>query len=290
MCEDKGPNVERMRNESNTNDAVLPDSYRYALLSLHTVVLVGGVISMSLMIRVKANVRSVTTAAIQNLIVVHLLFLLTLPFRIYYYAAGSWDLGPKFCKVVSAMIHAHMYLTFIFYVIILVHRYLIFFRIRQVEFYRGLHALLASIAVWSLVLVVVVPALVLRYGSHPPSNMTTADNKCFNFGKSISPAVVVLNQLFSAFIIIVTLALAVCQVWILRIVCKAHREMLFAQQEFLAQIKSIYFMLVIVVCFVPYNAFRIYYVNNYTDSLQVNNEIGLAVTTFSCFDMLILMI
>ncbi|XP_038819315.1 probable G-protein coupled receptor 141 [Salvelinus namaycush] len=278
-----------MGNGTNVNNA-MSKSYRYALLSIYTIVLVGGTISMSLMINIiKSNVRSVTTTAVLNLIVVHFVFLLTVPFRLYFYAAGEWHLGPNFCKVVSAMIHAHMYLAFVFYVIILVIRYLSFFRrFNQVEFYRRLHALGASAAVWGLMLIVVVPLTAVKYGSSTDNNTTTNDNQCFNFGGIFDEkhTVAVLNYIICALIIVVTLALACCQVWILGCVYRTHRAMIFSQQEFWAQIKSLCFMLVIIVCFVPYNVFRIYYVSNYNVSLQMKNEFALAVTTFSCFDML----
>ncbi|XP_010892374.1 probable G-protein coupled receptor 141 [Esox lucius] len=281
-----------MVNGSNTDVSHLPASYRHALLSLYTTVLIGGVLSMSLMIRMlKSNVCSVTATAALNLIAVHILFLLTVPFRIYYYAADSWDLGQKFCKVVSAMIHAHMYLTFVFYSIILVYRHLTSFRPRQVEsIYRRLHPLWASAAVWGLVLTVVIPVMVFNYGSLDHSNATT-DNQCLHFGNIFSNREITyaaLNYTFSALIIIVTLALAVCQLWILGRVYRSHKGMIVGQQEFLAQIKSIYFMLVIIVCFVPYNTFRFYYVSNYNEDLEAKNEIALAFTTFCCFDMLIL--
>uniref|UniRef100_A0A673X6S9 G protein-coupled receptor 141 n=2 Tax=Salmo trutta TaxID=8032 RepID=A0A673X6S9_SALTR len=280
---------ERMGNGTNV-DKDIPKSYRDALLSIYTIVLVGGTISMSLMINIiKSNVRSVTTTAVLNLIVVHFVFLLTVPFRLYFYAAGEWHLGPNFCKVVSAMIHAHMYLAFVFYVIILVIRYLSFFRrFNHVEFYRRLHALGASAAVWGIMLIVVVPLTAVKYGSFTDNNTTTNDNQCFNFGRIFDEkhTVAVLNYIICALIIVVTLALACCQVWILGCVYRTHRAMIFSQQEFWAQIKSLCFMLVIIVCFVPYNVFRIYYVSNYNVSLQMKNEFALAVTTFSCFDML----
>uniref|UniRef100_A0A8C7Q8L0 G protein-coupled receptor 141 n=1 Tax=Oncorhynchus mykiss TaxID=8022 RepID=A0A8C7Q8L0_ONCMY len=271
------------------NDNVIPKSYRYALLSIYTIVLIGGIISMSLMINnIKFNACSVTTTAVLNLIMVHILFLLTVPFRLYFYAAGEWHLGPNFCKVVSAMILAHMYLAFIFYVIILVIRYHDFFRSSKQVFYRRLHALGASAAVWGLMLIVVVPLTAVKYGSSTDSNTTTSENQCFNFGGVFDEkhAVAVLNYILSALIIILTLALGCCQMCILWSVYRTHRAMIFSQQEFWAQIKSIFFMLAIIVCFVPYNAFRIYYVSHFNANLQVKNEIALAVTTFSCFDML----
>ncbi|KAL6035691.1 hypothetical protein STEG23_008646, partial [Scotinomys teguina] len=78
-----------------------------------------GLISI-LFLLVKMNSRSVTTMAVINLVVVHGLFLMTVPFRLAYLIKGTWTFGLPFCKFVSAMLHIHMYLTFLFYVVILV--------------------------------------------------------------------------------------------------------------------------------------------------------------------------
>ncbi|KAM3865900.1 putative G-protein coupled receptor 141 [Diretmus argenteus] len=204
---------------NSTNTTPLPDAYRWALLSIYTVVLVGGTISMSLMINIlQSNVRSITTTAVINLIIVHILFLLTVPFRIYFYAFGDWQLGQGFCRVVSSMVHAHILLTFVFYVIILVIRYLAFYNGNdRMEFYRTMHAM-----------------------------------------------------------------------WILAQVYRKHQNQTFSHQEFWAQVKSLSFVAVMLVCFVPYNVFRVYYVQNMNAkaNLEGVNEVFLAITTLSCLDML----
>lgn len=252
-------------------------------------VLVGGVISMSLMINLlQSNTRSVTTTAVLNLIIVHILFLLTVPFRIYYYAYGTWKLTGGFCKVVSLMIFAHIHLAFIFYCIILVGRYLTFFRrSSRMEFYRTLHAVGASLLVWALVLLIMLPVVVKEYGSN--SN-TTGRDQCFDFGNSLEvDTVKLLNYILSCIILVVTMAMAGFQVWILGHVYRTYRALTFSHQEFWAQMKSACFVVVMVVCFVPYNLFRIYYVSQaQRHSLDPINEILLAVTSFSCLDMLTL--
>ncbi|XP_071392918.1 probable G-protein coupled receptor 141 [Centroberyx affinis] len=274
------------------NSTALHDTYRWALLSIYTLVLVGGSISMSLMINIlQSNVRSVTTMAVINLIIVHTLFLLTVPFRIYSYITGEWRLGQGFCRVVSGMIHAHMYLAFMFYIIILVIRYLAFYKQRdRMEFYRTLHAVGASIAVWLLMLIVALPVAILEYGSTDSGNTTSTDTyQCFRFGGELNePAVAIFNYILSSIIIIITLALTLCQIWILAQVYRTHGNLSFSHQEFWVQVKSLCFVTVMVVCFVPYNVFRIFYVKNVRDqaSLEGVNEVFLAVTTLSCLDML----
>ncbi|KAM6948282.1 putative G-protein coupled receptor 141 [Aplochiton taeniatus] len=235
--------------------------YRCVLLALYILVLVGGSGSMLLMIGVlKANVRSVTTMAVLNLMAVHVLFLLTVPFRVYYYAAGRWPLGPDFCRLVSAMIHAHMYLTLVFYTLILAVRYVAFFKgNNSAEFYRTLHAVGTSLVIWIVVLSTALPPAIVEYGA---AN-TATENKCFHFGDQLR------------------------QMWILVVVCRRHRHSTLKHQEFWVQVKNLCFVVVMLVCFVPYSVFRIYYVQTVTSkNLEGVNEVFLALTTLSCLDML----
>lgn len=247
-----------MGNQTNETLPILGKEERYALVFLYSVALVGGVVSISLMINLlKSNVRSVTTTAVLNLIIVHILFLLSVPFRIYYYTTGAWKLSLEFCKVVSLMIFVHIHLAFIFYVIILVIRYLNFFRrASRMEFYRMLHAVGASLVVWAVVLTIILPITITHYGS----TQLETENQCFKFGESLEDSTVrVLNYILSVVILVVTAAILGCQVYILCLVYRTYKGLAFSHQDFWAQMKSMCFVVVLVVCFVPYNVFRIYY-------------------------------
>lgn len=274
-------------NNSNSTDGKVPLEYQITLVTMYSIVLVGGIVSLALMISVlKSNIRSVTTMAVLNLIAVHLLFLLTVPFRIYFYATNSWSLTRDFCKVVSGMIHAHMYIAFIFYAIILVIRYLSFFKGKdQLAFHRKLHALWASLTVWAVALVIILPIFAIKYGASEED----CEDTCFNFGGELEKGIVAaLNYLIIALVLLVTFTLAGCQIWIFGRVLRRHKTNFYQHQEFWAQVKSLCFVLVMLVCFVPYHLFRIYYMNHHT-SLRNENEVFLAVTAFSCLDMLTFM-
>ncbi|KAG5286210.1 hypothetical protein AALO_G00012240 [Alosa alosa] len=271
---------------------VLPDRYRYTLLAMYTVIFVVGISSIALMIdTLKSSRRSVTTMAVLNLIAAHILFLLTVPFRIYFYICCHWDLGSGFCKLISAMIHAHIYIVFIFYIIILVVRYITFFSRRdRLEFYRRVHALAASVAIWVVILVVIFPVTIVEYGSDTKKEKY----QCFDYGNALrGKGVTIINYLLCAVLLLVTSLLLAVQLWILGMIYKKYGNTALSHQEFWAQVKSLCFVMVILICFAPYHAFRIYYVTiifSEADShleLQWNNEIFLAVTAFSCWDMLI---
>lgn len=235
---------------------------------------------------VKMNTLSVTTAAIVNLVVVHSLLLLTMPFRLYYYISQKWIFGLAFCKAVSAMLHIHMYLTFLFYIITLVIRWLIFFQLKdKVEFYRKLHAVAASAAVWTVAIVIVLPLFIFRYGSTGQYENTT----CFKFQQEIKEeSVKALNYVMITAVACITCVLLGLQVFIILKVVKKLSGSVWSHQEFWAQMKSLIFVCVIIICFLPYHLFRIYYIVHMNDNKQLENynEICLSISAISCLDLL----
>ncbi|XP_041737878.2 probable G-protein coupled receptor 141 [Coregonus clupeaformis] len=279
-----------------SEDDALPFLYRLVLLSIYSLVLVIGTIGLGLIIHIlQNNMRSVITIALLNLTLAHLFFLLTVPFRIYYYVAGYWGLGKPLCKVVSSMIHVHMYMAFFFYVVILVIR-LLGFRSKKdrYEFYRKLHAFVASVAVWVVVFVVIFPLLYFNYGKEDHEDSTnhnrnkTASNvsQCFQFGSHLKKHDVVkmLNYIMSTVIIIVACVLTALQCHVMILLTRKYGRDCRSHQEFWAQLKSLCFVMVLLVCFAPYHVFRIYYLGNLLQ-LEAPNEVFLSLTALSCFDM-----
>ncbi|CAL8292977.1 unnamed protein product [Lota lota] len=257
---------------------------RMVLLSIDTVVLLSGVLCMVVTVRVlQFTTRSLTAIAVLNLIFTHFLFLVTLPFRIHYYVVGKWTLGDGWCKVTSSMIHIHLYMSFICYVVILVTRLLAFHkRANQVEFHRRTHALLCSLAIWVVVMVVVPCIVHFCYGNREEQQDTS---KCFEFGHQIKDGhAKAFNYAISAVIIAVSVLLTGLQAHVLLQLYREYGHGCYSQQVFGAQVKSLCFALIMMVCFVPYHMFRMYYITNL--KLQPTNEVFLSLTTLNCLDML----
>ncbi|KAK5850181.1 hypothetical protein PBY51_014450 [Eleginops maclovinus] len=270
-------------NSSDTKD------YHTVLLVINSVVLLSGIISLSLMIHImRFSAKSITSTAVLNLIFTHFVFLLTVPFRIYYYATQDWKLGHEWCRVISGMIHIHMYMSFLFYVIILVTRLLSFYyNYEVVASFQRFHGLLVSGVVWTVVLVVVPCIMCFAYGKKdviPSSGGDRNTTQCFKFGKNIGDNAKVFNYIVSTLIILVAAVLTGLQANVLRVLYKKHREGCSSQQDFGAQQKSLCFALVMVVCFIPYHMFRLKYINDIY--LENVNEVFLTLTTFNCLDML----
>ncbi|KAM6908810.1 putative G-protein coupled receptor 141 [Lycodopsis pacificus] len=262
-----------------------PDEYHTVLLVIYSVVLVIGTVSLCLMMHImKSSTASITSIAVFNLIFTHFVFLLTVPFRIYYYATHQWSLGRGCCKVVSGMIHIHMYMSFIFYVIILITRLMMFYhKVERVASLQKMHALVVSAVVWVVVLVIVPCIMHFAYGKakNQYHNSTTI---CFKFGSHIGPTGKVFNYIISTVIIVVATVLTALQANALRVLYRKHREVCTSQQDFGAQLKSLCFALIMVVCFIPYHMFRLYYLEHV--NMQNINEVFLSLTTFNCLDVL----
>ncbi|XP_055276839.1 probable G-protein coupled receptor 141 [Moschus berezovskii] len=276
-------------NTSSCDDPILTPH----LTRLYFVVLIGGLMGIIsiLFLLVKMNTRSVTTTAVINLVVVHSVFLLTVPFRLTYLIKHTWTFGLSFCRFVSAMLHIHMYLTFLFYMVILVIRYLIFFKYKdKVEFYRKLHAVAASTALWLLVIIIVVPLVVSQYGIREGYD----SHHCFIFHKELTHEYVqAINYMVVAIVIIIAVILLVLQTIIIVLTARKLGHFLLSHQEFWAQLKNLFFIGVILICFLPYQCFRIYYLYTVAHSRDCKynvafyNEIFLSVTAISCFDLLL---
>ncbi|XP_070709234.1 probable G-protein coupled receptor 141 [Pempheris klunzingeri] len=269
------------------------DEYHTVLLAIYFVVLVSGTISLSLMMHImKSSTTSSTSIAVLNLIFAHFIFLLTVPFRIYYYATHQWNLGFGWCKVASGMIHIHMYMSFIFYVIILIMRLMAFYhKAEQMASFQRTYALLVSAVVWIVVLVVVPCIFHFLYGKNDEetslhNNGNTSVTHCFRFGKNIrtQSAAMVFNYITSILIIMVAIVLTALQANVLWVLCRKPHQGCSSQQDVGAQQKSLCFALIMVVCFVPYHIFRLTYLKNI--DLQNINEVFLSLTTFNCLDML----
>lgn len=269
------------------DDVEHSEGYPTVLLAIYSVVLLCGTISLSLMVHImKSSMTSTTSIAVLNLIFAHFIFLLTVPFRIYYYITDKWRLGEEWCKMVSGMIHIHMYMSFILYVIILVTRLLTFYhRGERVVSFQRTHALIVSALAWIVVLIMSLCIVFLNYGrkSEEDSTGNNSSTECFKFGKSIETAMEY-NYIVSVLIIVVACTLTALQANVLWILYRKHRQGCTSQQDFGAQLKSLCFALIMVLCFVPYHIFRLCYLGDL--NLQDINEVFLSLTTFNCLDML----
>ncbi|XP_064186866.1 probable G-protein coupled receptor 141 [Anguilla rostrata] len=266
-------------NTTENNPTNLSIGLRAYLLVIHTVTLFGGTLGIVFMVRFlrrSKNKLSITTTIIINLMMVHGLFLLTVPFRIDYYATNTWRYSFEFCNLVNIAIHTHLYISFFFYVAILAVRFL------PTRDCHPLTAFVTSVAVWIVFTITIFPPLLLNYGKRGNYNKS----QCFQFHVEIKEYVKWLDIIIATMVILISAVIMTIQMLFLAKVAQSNPGNLFSQQEFRAQLKNLTFLAFLVMCFLPYHAFRIYYVLHVDGRNSRHNEIYLSRTTLCCLDLL----
>ncbi|NWW06912.1 GP141 protein, partial [Oreocharis arfaki] len=252
------------------------------LIVLYIVSLAGGtlgVIMMSLQLFQRRS-RSVMTLMIISLLVLHTFMLLSILFRLSYYILGEWKFERFACRLTGAVIYLHMYATFTFYVSIIIARLL------HLEFQKCYTTAWVG-AGWLVGALVITPVLLSYYGTSKPYK----PSECFQFHRELQEAhMVMANYCLIGILVAVCAVLTVIQLTVIYRVAVKYWPDVKSHVEFRAQAKSFFFILVILVCFMPHHVFRAYYIQNYSldkdRKLLLYNEVFLALTTMCCLDML----
>ncbi|XP_034081503.1 P2Y purinoceptor 2-like [Gymnodraco acuticeps] len=96
-----------------------------------------------------------------NLTMCDTLYILTLPFLIYYYAdENDWPFSEPFCKIIRFLFYANLYGSILFLCCISLHRFVgICYPVRSLNWVSARQAKLVSVAVWACVLFCQAPIL-----------------------------------------------------------------------------------------------------------------------------------
>lgn len=276
-------------NISNTDLSYCNAHCRMILITVYGMVLLGGTTGTVLMSRLmfRRKSQSMIATIVLNIIVLHLILLISLPFRLRFYVLDVWELGSFTCRLVSSIIYFHMYFTFVFYVAIVIFRLLMYFNKVQMQELQKYHAVVLSIIIWMVGSLIFLPIFFLQYGIDP----SYSEYRCFEFYKDINHGkFLILNYSMIVIMITVVMILFLIQIGVIVQLTKALWPDMWTHQEYRAQIKSFFFLIVIAVCFVPHHAFRVYFIQNYSgienSELVLYNEIFVALTTVCCLDML----
>ncbi|KAG7464916.1 hypothetical protein MATL_G00170640 [Megalops atlanticus] len=144
-------------NESGMEDCGIDDSFKYNLYGVvYSVVFVLGLITNCASLFVfcfRMKLRNETTLFMTNLALSDLVFVFTLPFKIFYNVNRHWPFGDGLCKVSGTAFITNIYGSMLFLTCISVDRFLAIvypFRSRSVRTRRN--AGIVCAAVWLLIL------------------------------------------------------------------------------------------------------------------------------------------
>ncbi|KAM9170043.1 lysophosphatidic acid receptor 6 [Pangshura tecta] len=240
------------------------DSFKYILYGCtFSMVFVLGLISNCVAIYIftfTLKMRNETTTYMLNLAISDLLFVFTLPFRIYYFVVRNWPFGDILCKISVTTFYTNMYGSILFLTCISVDRFLAIvhpFWSKTLRTKRN--AKIVCVAVWITVLAGSMPAS--SFQSTVPQNKT-GQNTCFeNFPdttwKTYILKIVIFIEIVGFFIPLILNV--TCSTMVLRTLNKPvtlSRNKLSKKKV----LKMIFVHLVIFCfCFVPYNVTLILY-------------------------------
>lgn len=249
------------------NTCMKSDGFKYTLYtSVFSMVFVVGLLFNVAAVYIFActlKLRNETTTYMMNLVVSDLLFVLTLPFRIFYFVNQDWPFGRELCKLSVSLFYTNMYSSILFLTCISVDRFLaIVYPFRSQAIRTKKNAKLACCAVWVLVLAGSLPAgFMLETTS--PGNANSSSIYCFeNFSNNqwqsaLSKVVVFIETV--GFLIPLLLNVF-CSVKVLQILRKPQTISRGGQLNKAKVLRMIIVhLLTFCVCFVPYNVNLIFY-------------------------------
>ncbi|XP_013868216.1 lysophosphatidic acid receptor 6a [Austrofundulus limnaeus] len=154
------------------------DDFKYPLYStVFSIVFVIGLITNVVAMYIftcSLKLRNETTTYMMNLVVSDLLFVFTLPLRVFYFINKNWPFGAPLCKISVSLFYTNMYGSIFFLTCISVDRFLAIvhpFRSRTLRTKRN--ARIVCVAVWALVLSGSLPTgFLLNSTTKNPDNVT----------------------------------------------------------------------------------------------------------------------
>ncbi|XP_071772702.2 lysophosphatidic acid receptor 6 [Centroberyx gerrardi] len=244
------------------------DQFKYTLYStVFSLVFVVGLLFNMVAVYIFActlKLRNETTTYMMNLVVSDLLFVLTLPFRIFYFVRKDWPFGRVACKLSVSLFYTNMYGSILFLTCISVDRFLAIvhpFRSQTIRTKRN--AKLACCAVWILVLSGSLPSGFLLDTTSLKNQRNSSSIYCFeNFSTKqweykLSKVVMLIETV--GFLIPLMLNVF-CSVRVLQTLKKPQtisRGGMLNKTKILRMI--IVHLLIFCFCFVPYNVNLIFY-------------------------------
>ncbi|XP_031442512.1 G-protein coupled receptor 183-A [Clupea harengus] len=250
----------------NVTDDTCPNLYDHrpvarVLMPLHyTIVFVVGLFGNALALHViRPNLRKMnsTTLYSANLVVSDILFSLSLPLRVMYYAGGfHWPLGELACKATALVFYINTYAGVNFMTCLSVDRFIaIVLPLRMARFRRVQRVKWVCVAVWLLVLAQTLPLLSMPMTNKEPGGYITC-MEYPNFEKVPNLPFMLIGAVFLGYGIPMVIIL-VCYSWLLSKLHVSAKNNNLAEKSGRIKKKAIgvicCVILVFVVCYTPYH-------------------------------------
>uniref|UniRef100_A0A8C4YH19 Lysophosphatidic acid receptor 4 n=2 Tax=Gopherus TaxID=38771 RepID=A0A8C4YH19_9SAUR len=251
-----------MGNHSNNHTCLTDDSFKYNLYgAVYSVVFILGLITNCASLFVfccRMKMRSETTIFMTNLAVSDLLFVFTLPFKIFYNFNRHWPFGDTLCKISGTAFLTNIYGSMLFLTCISVNRFLAIvypFRSRTIRTRRN--SAIVCAGVWILVLSGGILASLFS-----TTNVSNTSTTCFEgFSKIVWKTYLSKITIFIEVVgfIIPLLINLTCSSLVLRTLRKPATLSQIGTNKMKVLKMIIVHVAIFVVCFVPYNSILFLY-------------------------------
>uniref|UniRef100_A0A2D4M690 G-protein coupled receptors family 1 profile domain-containing protein n=1 Tax=Micrurus spixii TaxID=129469 RepID=A0A2D4M690_9SAUR len=166
------------------SNCTIQDSFKYTLYGcVFSMVFVLGLISNCVAIYIftcTLKIRNETTTYMLNLAISDLLFVFTLPFRIYSFASKDWPFGDVLCKISVTLFYTNMYGSILFLTSISVDRFLaIVYPFWSKTIRTKRNAKIICIIIWIIVTTGSIPASFFQSTNAHVSTEGWTHNTCF---------------------------------------------------------------------------------------------------------------
>lgn len=253
----------------NNMSCIKSDGFKYTMYtSVFSLVFIVGLLFNMVAVYIFActlKLRNETTTYMMNLVVSDLLFVLTLPFRIFYFINRDWPFGRVLCQLSVSLFYTNMYGSILFLTCISVDRFLaIVYPFRSQALRTKRNAKLACCAVWVLVLSGSLPTgFLLDTTSLRNENSNSSVNYCFeNFSNkqwqsSLSKVVVFIETVGFLIPLLLNVFCSVSVLQTLRQPQAISRGGQLNKTKILRMI--VVHLLIFCFCFIPYNVNLVFY-------------------------------
>ncbi|XP_053478324.1 P2Y purinoceptor 2-like [Ictalurus furcatus] len=262
-------NISSLINSSSQYHCKFNEDFKYILLpvSYGLVFVVGLVLNVIALYSILFRIKhwSPNTIYMINLTACDTLYILTLPFLIYYYAdKNDWPFTETFCKLIRFLFYTNLYGSILFLSCISIHRFLgICHPVRSMQWVNARRARYVSVLVWVIVLIFQAPVLYFSRTTNKVCHDTTSQD-LFNYFVVYSSAISVILFLIPFAIVLVCNGHMVRKLKEPTTVGGATSQR--SKQKSVKMIVIV--LLVFILCFLPFHLTRsLYYIFRY---LKVN--------------------
>ncbi|XP_044044197.1 2-oxoglutarate receptor 1-like [Siniperca chuatsi] len=226
----------------------LPVSYAVIFI----VGLVGNVTSIGIYLT-KLRPWKSSSIIMVNIALTDLLYVLSMPFLVYYYSHGeSWTLGDFMCRFVRFGFHLNLYGSILFLTCLAVFRFVVVIKpLRAAQVQQKFWGIIACSAVWIVVAAEIAPMMKMI-------SLKEQDKKtyCLDFASTISNDDVWYGWLLTALGFLLPLVVVfMCYIGIVKQLAKGPNTTSPCRMR--ARRVTVLILVVFVVCFLPYHILRV---------------------------------